>query len=49
MQPPQLAFAAGEFLENQKNQMGQFFSEGWTRTKQGFSLLWKNWNVVREV
>ena len=49
VQPPQLAFAAGEFLENQKNQMGQFFSEGWTRTKQGFSLLWKNWNVVREV
>ena len=24
-------------------------SEGWTRTKQGFSLLWKNWGLVREI
>jgi hypothetical protein len=44
-----LAFAAGEFLETQKNAMGDFFSETWARTKQGFSLLWTNWNAVREV
>jgi hypothetical protein len=44
-----LAFAAGEFLETQKNAMGEFFSETFARTKQGFSLLWTNWNAVREV
>lgn len=44
-----LAFAAGEFLETQKNAMTEFFSETFARTKQGFSLLWTNWNAVREV
>jgi hypothetical protein len=24
--PPQLAFAAGDFIEQQKNQIGEFFS-----------------------
>jgi len=37
---PELAFAAGEFFEAQKTQMGDFFTESWARTKQGFSLLW---------
>jgi len=27
----------------------QLGSEGWTRTKQGFSMLWKNWGLVREI
>jgi len=42
--PPSLAF-----LDQQREQLGQYFSEMWQRTRAGFSGIWHNWGEVREI